>query len=197
MVSRAWFVAHRGPAALVAGAIASALFGIFGTVSIQVWGAQRELPLWAVAPGTLVMIVGTALDSSLDRVLAVEPSWIRAARLLWSTVIVAAAALLALPTALALGDPSIGYATALLAVAAFGPALVDVRFAAALGAVVDVLAVVYGGQVVGDREMSTVLAEAPDFVWPAVLVPGIVGLVIHVVRGPRHAGRALGLEDGA
>jgi hypothetical protein len=184
LLTRAWLVAHRAvPAGWIA-ALAGALFALWGGVSVQVWGAQRDVPLWALAPGTLAMIAGTTFDDQVAGPPAARPGWLRRARLLWACALVAGATVVAVPTAAALGDPAIAGVTGLLVALSFLPAVLDPRCGPVLGATVDVLALVYGGKVAADRGMSDVVAAVPAVLWPVLGLAVLVGVVVYVGGRP-------------
>jgi hypothetical protein len=184
LLTRAWLVAHRAvPAGWIA-VLAGALFALWGGISVQVWGAQREVPLWALAPGTLAMIAGTAFDDQVAGPPPARPGWLRRARVFWVCALVAGATLVAVPTAAALGDPAIAGVTGLLVALSFLPAVLDPRAGPVLGATVDVLALVYGGKVAADRGMSDVVASVPGVLWPVLGLAVLVGVLVYVGGRP-------------
>ncbi|MBO9524025.1 MAG: hypothetical protein J7518_21015 [Nocardioidaceae bacterium] len=181
---RAWLVAHRAlPAGYVA-VLVAILFAVWGAVSIQVWGAEREVPLWALAPGTLAMIVGTTFDDQVQHPPPAAPTWLGRARLVWAVTLIGGVTLLAVPVAWALGDPAIARASGVLVAASFVPAVIDLRLGPVLGAALDVLALVYGGKVAADRGMSSVLAQVPGPAWVLVGSLSAFGVLVYVVGRP-------------
>lgn len=181
LLTRAWLVAHRAVPAVCVALAAAALFGIWGTVSIQVWGAAREVPLWALAPGTLAMIVSTAFDDQVESPPLVRPGWVVRARMLWVAALVGGATLLAVPSAWALHDSAIAWVTGLFVAASFVPAAVDPRLGPLLGAAVDVVALVYGGQVAADRGMSSVVGLVSPALWLIAAGAAGAGVLVYVV----------------
>lgn len=189
-MTRAWFVAHRGRPALIAAVATGILLAAFGATSISVWGSVRQIPLWAFVPGTLVMVAGTTWDGRLDAWPAVEQRRVRLARASWVAAVLAATTVAAVPAAVVLDNPALVVTTSVLLVAAFGPALVDVRMTIVVGGGCDMAAWLLASRLrETDNARALFLETLPGSAWWALLGVGSLGIASYVVRGPRKLGR--------
>ncbi|MGO4255585.1 hypothetical protein [Marmoricola sp. RAF53] len=180
----AWVVAHRGRPAALALVLAAALFGVFGHVLMQPWGPGEILMLWAMTPGTVALVVATALPNRLGPLPPpCRPDRLRRARAVWAVVLVGAGTAAAVPIALSTGDPAIWWATGTLAVLTTSAAAVSAKGALLVGTAANTAAVLFGVRVRALHPLGAVLGSLPGWCWPAVAATGLAGVTAYVVRG--------------
>ena len=182
----AWFKVHRGVQVAVIGALSAGFFAAYASMPIPSWKGGPPIPLWALAPGTLALLVSVAAEDSLNLFIRQASLKLTGPRMLWMVAVAAVVGVLATPTALVIGQPKMITVAVLLSMLTFGASVMVGRGGWLVGATVDVLALILWQRFYQVSDPLGLIGRQIGTVgWAMVVVALVASLWAYSARGPR------------